>query len=78
MRRSTGAIFPILLKEEGIIRDNSILFHQNNSFEKYALVIKEKVKSYEQHIQDEKAKTNEERSKKIRTLITKKKNEESI
>lgn len=35
---STGALFPILLKEEGIIRDNSILFYQNNSFEKYALV----------------------------------------
>jgi Nucleotidyl transferase AbiEii toxin, Type IV TA system len=72
---STGAIFPILLKEEGIIRDNSILFHQNNSFEKYALVIKEKLKGYEQGILDEKAKANEERIQKIKALVAKKKNE---
>ena len=70
---STGAVFPILLKEEGIIRDGSILFYQNNSFEKYAIVIREKLKEYEQRILDRKAKADEDRIQKIKALIQKKK-----
>ena len=74
---STGALFPILLKEDGIIRDDSILFYQNNSFEKYALVIKEKLKEYEQDVFDRKAKAGEDRIQKIQALIQKKKSSDS-
>ena len=74
---SPGAVFPILLKEEGIIRDGSILFYQNNSFEKYAVVVKEKLKEYEQGVFDRKVKEGEDRIQKIQALIQQKKSSDS-
>ena len=69
---STGSVFPILLKEEAIEKDPSIFYHQNNTFEKYAHVIKERLKEYEQTILEKKTKGEEERILKIKALIKKK------
>jgi hypothetical protein len=75
---SSGAIFPFLLKTEGIIRDKSIQFLNGNTFEKYVEVVRQKLFDYEQHIQLGKELGQEDRIKKIQALIDKKKSKDNI
>ncbi len=70
---STGSIFSILAKKESIVRDKTIRYSQNNSFEKYATVLREKLTAYEQNLQDQKKIKEEERASRIQSLIEKKK-----
>jgi hypothetical protein len=69
---SIGAILPILLKKETIERDQTIRLLNNNTFEKYADIIKGKLRTYEEKLIGQKAEEKEKRESYIRSLIEKK------
>jgi hypothetical protein len=69
---STGAVFPVLLKSSVIVRDNSIKYFNENTFDQYLLGVRHALERYEKEILNKKIKSEEERINKIKELIEKK------
>lgn len=73
---SIGAVFPILLKKDVIVRDKSIQFFNGNSFDAYAEIIRTKINTYEQGLLEKKIAIDEEQIRKIQELIEQKRNKQ--
>lgn len=69
---SLGAIFTILIKENAIIKDETIKLLKGNTFEKYFILVKKELKEYEESIQKRKKIESEKRDERIRLLIEQK------